>query len=473
MFEFAIIPIISPSFFNQGIQIVQPYSLQLKSGYKEILMLTLPISLALVVPFLNITINNYFIGHIGESELGSAGLTGVFYLIVAVIGNGLNSALQSLMSRKAGENKPEEIGMIFGRGILTAILFSIIAIALTYLIAPVIFEMTIRNEGVRERVLDFIYVRVWGLPFLYLFQSGNALLVGTSNSRFLFVGTVFEASINILLDYLLIFGHWGFPELGFQGAAWASVISEMAGMFVVLCLILLKKMHIQFSLFRHLNFDREKIFLILKTSAPLIAQYGISLISWFFFYTLIEHKGERALAISNIMRNVFIFCGIFIWAFASATNTMVSNTIGQKKEEEVMPLVHRIMKLSFSFSLILFLILNIFTRTCLGFFGMPEDFVTDAEPVMRVVTAGFLLMSISVVSLNAVTGTGDTTINLLAEAVAIVAYCFYVYQVIEVKNYSLSVAWSSEILYWIIILTIAYTYMRIGKWRKSIFPVKD
>jgi MATE family multidrug resistance protein len=449
---------------------VHSTSLQLKSGYKDILLLTLPISFALIIPFLNVTINNYFIGHIGESELGTAGLTGVFYLIIAVIGNGLNSALQSMMSRKAGENKPEEIGKIFGRGLITATIFSIVAIALTYLLAPLLFQYAIRNAEIRERVLDFIYVRVWGLPFLYLFQSGNALLVGTTNSRYLFVGTVFQAGSNILFDYLLIFGHWGLPELGFQGAAWASVLSEIVGMLVVFSLILFKKMHTQFALFKHINFDRDKIIHILKTSAPLIAQYGISLISWFFFYTLIEHKGERALAISNIMRNVFMFCGIFIWAFASATNTMVSNTIGQKKEKDVIPLIHRIMRLSFAFSLIVCLFLNLFTRICLEFFGMPEGFVTEAEPVMRIVTAGFLLMSISVVALNAVTGTGDTTINLLAELAAIIIYCIYSYYVIEIKNYSLNIAWASEIIYWIIILAITYSYMRTGKWEKFNSP---
>ena len=165
-----------------------------------------------------------------------------------------------------------------------------------------------------------------------------------------------------------------------------------------------------------------------------------------------------------------MFCGIFIWAFASATNTMVSNTIGQKKEKDVIPLIHRIMRLSFAFSLIVCLFLNLFTRICLEFFGMPEGFVTEAEPVMRIVTAGFLLMSISVVALNAVTGTGDTTINLLAELAAIIIYCIYSYYVIEIKNYSLNIAWASEIIYWIIILAITYSYMRTGKWEKFNSP---
>ena len=456
-----------------GPQQVHSSSLQLKSDYRQILQLTLPISLALVIPFLNATINNYFIGHIGESELGSAGLTAIFYLIVAVIGNGLNSALQTLMSRKAGENKPKEIGQIFGRGVLTAMIFSIIAVVISYIITPYLFHSAIRNEIIRDRVIEFIHIRIWGLPFLYLFQACNALLVGTGNTRFLFVGTVFQAGSNILFDYLLIFGEWGFPALGFQGAAWASVFSEIVGLMVVLLLISIKKLHRTFFLFHYLNFNRKQIIQILRTSAPLIAQYGISLISWFFFYTLIEHKGERALAISNIMRNVFMFCGIFIWAFASATNTMVSNIIGQKMENEVMPLIHRIMRLSFSFSLIICLFLNIFADSCLTFFGMEQNFVEEAIPVLRTVTMGFMLMSVSVVSLNAVTGTGDTVVNLMSELFAILIYCTYIYYVIEIKNYGLVIAWLSEVIYWFVILCFAYLYMKSGRWKKSILPGVD
>jgi len=441
-------------------------SLQLDTSYKTILKLTLPISLALIIPFLNVTVNNYFLGELGESELGTAGLTGVFFLIVAVIGNGLNNALQSLISRKAGENDPQQIGLLFGQGIKVALAFSIVAMTVTYLVVPVLFNALLHDEAVEQRAIEFIQARIWGLPFLYLFQSGNALLVGTTNTRYLPVGTLLQASCNILLDYLLIFGHIGFPQMGFQGAAWASVISEAVGMFIVFGVIKYKKLHLQFYLLNFLKTDWLKTRQILKTSAPLIGQYGISLVSWFLFFALIEHKGERALAISNIMRNVFMLCGIFTWAFAASANTMVSNVIGQKMEHEVMPLIHRIMRLSLLFAILPCLLLNLFSHQCLGLFGMPASFINEAEPVLRIVTAGILLMSVSTVALNAVTGTGNTGINLLAELVAIVCYFLYVYATIEWKYISLGLAWGSEILYWTIIFSIAYMYMRSGKWKQ-------
>ena len=69
-------------------------------------------------------------------------------------------------------------------------------------------------------------IRITGLPFLYVYQMRNALLVGTNNSRYLVLGTLAETVSNILFDYLLIFGNLGFPEMGLKGAALASVIAE-------------------------------------------------------------------------------------------------------------------------------------------------------------------------------------------------------------------------------------------------------
>ena len=87
--------------------------LRLQTGYKQILSLAMPISLALIVPQINFITNNVFLGGLGEKALASAAITGVYYLIFAVIGSGLNNGLQSLIARKAGENQPKELVSCF------------------------------------------------------------------------------------------------------------------------------------------------------------------------------------------------------------------------------------------------------------------------------------------------------------------------------------------------------------------------
>jgi MATE family multidrug resistance protein len=114
--------------------------LRLDTGYKQILFMALPISLAMLVPQINFITNNIFLGMLGERELASAGITGVYYLIFAVIGNGLNNGLQSLIARRAGQNLPKEIGRLFYNGVWVALAIAAMGIALTYLLAPVVMR---------------------------------------------------------------------------------------------------------------------------------------------------------------------------------------------------------------------------------------------------------------------------------------------------------------------------------------------
>jgi len=442
--------------------------LKLTTSYKQILFMALPISLAMVVPQINFITNNIFLGALGEQELASAGITGVYYLIFAVIGNGLNNGLQALIARRAGQNLPKEIGKLFYHGVWIALAIAFLGIGITYLVAPTVLHFTIHNTLIADQVIDFLLIRIWGLPFLYLYVMRNALLVGTNQTRFLVYGALAEALVNIFLDYSMIYGHFGFPELGFNGAAYASILAEGSGLLVLYLVINAKGIHKTFAFFEQTKIEFSVVKVILTISAPLILQFAISIMSWEYFYILVEHHGPRALAISNVMRNIFGLFGIFCWAFASTTNTMVSNIIGQGRQDEVIPLVNRIMKLSLGVSSFIFLILNLIPYWFLTFYSQGEGFVEEAIPIVRIVSVALLLMSVGTIWLNAVTGTGNSRVNLLIEFITIVVYCIYVFFVLEKWNLSLAWGWVSEWVYWISMFVMSFFYMRSGKWRDKV-----
>jgi len=439
--------------------------LRLNTGYRQILFMALPISLAMLVPQINFITNNIFLGMLGEQELASAGITGVYYLIFAVIGNGLNNGLQALIARRAGQNLPKEIGRLFFNGVWVALGIAGLGIGATYLFAPIVLRSFIHDPLIADQVIDFLLIRIWGLPFLYLYVMRNALLVGTNQTRFLVWGTLAEALVNIGLDYGMIFGHFGLPAIGFNGAAYASIIAEASGLFVIYAVIHFKGIHKSFAFFEQTKIDFSIIKLILTMSAPLIVQFAISIMSWEYFYILVEHHGPRALAISNTMRNIFGLFGIFCWAFASTTNTMVSNIIGQGKQDEVMPLIKRVVKMSLGISLFIFVILNLVPEFFLSFYSQGDEFIAEAVPIVRIVSVALLMMSVGTIWLNAVTGTGNTRVNLMIELVTIVIYCVYVFLVLEHWNLSISWGWGSEWVYWLSMFTMAFFYMRSGKWK--------
>ena len=448
--------------------VAAPLNLQVNISYKQILQIALPISASIVVPQINFITNNIFLGGISTQALAVAGITGVYYLVFAVIGNGFNSGLQSLIARRAGESKFDEIGSLFSQGVRIAVVMSIVGMLLTWFVAPTILSWAMKDNVNVKMSISFLNIRVIGLPFLYLYQLRNALLVGTNQSKFLVIGTATEALTNIFFDYGFIYGKFGLPILGFNGAAYASIIAEIAGLVSIFFVVKNNQIINQLHLFKTFVYNHTNTRLILKQSLPLVLQFAISIISWEFFYILIEHHGSRDLAISNTMRNIFGFFGCFTWAFAATTTTMVSNIIGQGLQERVMELLHKIIHLSVGFAVSVCIFLNLFPTLFLSIYGQGNEFIQAAIPVLRVVSTALVFMSFSVVWLNAVVGTGNTKMNLLIETIAIVLYCTYVYLVLEEFNLSIIYGWGSEWLYWISMFAPAYWYMKSGRWKGKI-----
>jgi putative MATE family efflux protein len=440
-------------------------TLKIEVSNKQILSIALPITLSILIPQINMLTNSIFLGQLGTEALGNAGITGVFYLIFAVAGHGLNNAMQSVFSRYAGSGDTSAFKTILSQGIRISLQFAMVCILFTWLIAPLILK-PIAAATAYPQEISFLKIRILGLPFLYLFQMGNAFLVASLNSRYLMIGFICEALVNIILDYLLIKGRFGFPEMGFNGAAVASVIAEIVGMIIVYAVLIKTGLKKQYGLLKSYRFDKIFSKQILKVSLPLIGQYVISVTTWLVFFFLIEARNDHtAKAISNTIRNVFGITGVFTWAFAATANTMVSNLMGQQKEHKVLEAITKIMLWSISLCSVMVLLLNIFPDMFFRLFAQDEAFIKEGIPVIRMVSVGMIFMSAANIWLNGVTGTGKTKMNLLIEIIAITVYLIYTFIFMKVNYISLAMAWSNEIIYWSVVFIFAFSFLKSGRWK--------
>ena len=439
--------------------------LKVQVNNKQILSIALPITQSIIIPQINMLTNSIFLGNLSISALGNAGITGVFYLIFAVAGNGLNNGLQSEFSRYAGGDNTNAFKIILAQSIRISVQLAVAGILVTWFIAPFILQR-VADPNAYPQEMNFLKIRIMGLPFLYLFQMGNAFLVASLNSRYLMIGFIAEAATNILLDYLLIYGHGGLPAMGFNGAAVASVIAEVCGFLVMLLVIYKTGLKKEYALLTTFKYDKKTTKEIIRISTPLIAQYVISVTTWLIFFIFIEALHDQtAKAISNTMRNVFGLTGVFVWAFAGTCNVMVSNLMGQKREDKVLDAIKRIMMWSFALCVLMCLLINIFPALFFSLFGQGKEFVAEGIPVIRMVSCGLLLMSIANIWLNGVTGTGKTTINLMIEIIAITGYLIYTWIFMKVHYINLTIAWSNELIYWSVIFILSFSFLKSGRWK--------
>ena len=131
-------------------------------------------------------------------------------------------------------------------------------------------------------------------------------------------------------------------------------------------------------------------------------------------------------------------------------------------------IIKKIVRLSTGIALGICVLLNLFPQVFLSVFGQGDDFIKQGIPLIRVVSLAMILMSFSVVWLHAVTGTGNTKVTFMIEAVTIIIYSVYIYIVLEKLKLSVTIGWMSEWLYWTCMFIPAFFYLRSGRWKKKI-----
>ena len=444
-------------------------SLKVDTSIKGIILLTLPISMSKFIPEINYLINATFLGQLGSVELALAGITGVFYLIFSAIGYGLNNALLAIMSRRAGEDNRNEIFSTLWHGLILATLLASVFIIGTWLfVHPIMIAAGMDQVGAKLAG-DFLNIRICGLFFLYSLQMQNAYLISLQQSRYLIIIAIIQSALNLFLDYSMIFGHFGMPELGFNGAAYASVISEFVGMLTVAFFIRMLKISKKYNIVPNFKIYYSTIKLVFTQGLPLMSQYAVSTGAWWVFFILVNRNYTYAeQAVSQAMRNLFGLSGVFSWAFGSSANTIISNLIGQGRGEEIFMIIRKMSKISFLGMLCFVIILNIFPYLFLGLFGQGEGFIASGLGPLRIVSLAMLMLCIGVIWLNAVVATGKTKVVFWIEFTGIMAYTIYIWIVIEMLHLSLEAAWMSEWVYWVMLYVLSFLYLKYGKWQEGL-----
>jgi MATE family multidrug resistance protein len=432
---------------------------------RQILKLAAPISLALLIPQLNFFTNTIFLGRLGTRELGVNGITGVYYLILSMIGYGLASGMQIQMARRAGEGDKVGLSQLLTNGAMLSAMFSLALMLITLWLTPLLFSYSLNDSSNFSLSINFMYIRVWGLPFLMVAQILSAFFIAIGRSRILIWGSLVATVFNVLFDYLFIFGKWGVPAMGFSGAALASVIAELFYCITMVAIFLGQGLHKSYPLARHFHFDLELSQRTLKVASPLIVQFMFSIGGWLIFFIFIEHLGGQSLAASQLLRNIFGIVSVGTWALATTCNTMVSNIIGQGRSEEVTGIIVKICKLSLLYAVIVCVVLLAFSHEFLAIYSDDISLILYAIPSLRVIVLATLIMSISTVVFNGVVGTGNTVINLTIEMTCVGTYLIYCYVIISRWHSPLYVCWGSEFVYWLSLLACSSLYLRSGKWK--------
>ncbi|MBI9053472.1 MAG: MATE family efflux transporter [Bacteroidales bacterium] len=436
--------------------------------YTEIWKIAYPIILGSVVQNIISVTDTAFLGRVGELELGAAAIGGVFYLALIMLGFGFSIGSQIIVARRFGENKQKEIGKIIEHSHYFLIVLAVLLIISMRNFMPFIFSKVLDSNEIRVSTERYLNYRIFGLFFAYINFGFRAFYIGIAKTKVITWTTIFMALTNVFLDYVLIFGKLGFNEYGIEGAAIASVIAEIVACIFFIFYTWKFSDHKYYGLFTFERFQFSLLKRIFTVSLPMMMQNFISLTGWFFFFLFVEKMGEHSLAISNIIRSIYVVMLIPIWGFTSAANTLVSSAIGQKRQHEVIPLIIKILKLCLSGVVVLVLINVIIPEKVISIYTNNQSLIQDSLPTLYVVSISSLFLTIGFVFFSGVSGTGMTKISFLIEVIVIVVYVLGTYLLVNLPSTSIELVWSIEIFYGILIGALSFAYLKLGNWQNKI-----
>lgn len=435
--------------------------------YKRIWNVAAPIILGSVAQNLINFTDTAFLGRVGEIALGASALGGIFYLAIIMLGLGFGTGAQIIVARRFGEKELKKIGPIIDHSILFLFLLAIVVYALIQYGAGWMLGTVVKSQAVYQETMAYLEIRSFGVFFAFMNMAFRSFFVGITKTKVITYTTFVMAAVNIFLDYVLIFGHFGAPIMGIEGAALASVIAEAVALLFFFIYMGSTINFSDYSLFKFVNFSLKQLLSILKISVPVMMQSFISLSVWFIFFLFIEKLGETSLAVSNIIRSVMVLLMIPIWGFATATNTLVSYLIGLKRENEVMLLIGKILLMTFSGVLTIVSFGLFFPRLVMEVYTNDPHLVEIGIPALYVVSIGALLLSIGFILFNGVSGTGKTNISLTIEIIVVSIYLTYTYLMVNQFGGTFVEVWTAEWLYGSLLAIFSLVYLKMNKWKAS------
>jgi multidrug resistance protein, MATE family len=432
---------------------------------KDVLRLATPVTLGMLTFTLLSIVDTAMLGRLGALPLAAAGVAGVLYFAVVFPISSMSVGTQSLVARRFGEGNLTQCGPILNTGLILCLSLGIPLVIAAPWLARIIAPLSSNDPQVVESGAVYLHFRLLGSPFMLLNFVSSGFFAGIGKTKHQMVSSIIITITNIVLDYLLIFGHAGFPAMGIQGAAIASSIALGAGTVYYVIVLVMPGYRSRYNVFLRPWFAARWLRPMVRLSSPILAQRILSNGAWAVFFSLIARIGTIELAATNVMRSIFHLSIMAAVGLGTASAALLGQNLGADKPERAEKLAWESVKLA-TYAMIAVGILFVFAP---GFVfriytNDPSVIAAGRLPLMLLgpiqLCAGFAL----VLSLS-LQGAGNTRYVMGVEFLSVMLYLPTVYFLGLRTSLGLVGAWTGEYVYWILLSIAMVWKFRTGSWK--------
>lgn len=400
-----------------------PSQFSIQAEAREFLKLAVPLAGAQVAQAGTGFVDTVMMGWLGQDVLAAGGLATIIFMAFMMTGVGLISGVSPLVAEAYGAGQTQRIGQLLRQGLWIALLLSIPGMQV---IAHL--DGLMRQFGQAETTVilsdNYLSVMAWGLFPAIAFAALRGCIVALSKARPVMLIVIAATSFNIVGNYVLGFGKFGFPELGITGLAIASISAHWV-MFLSLLVYMLwhKPLH-EYSLFDSLHHLQPKILQqLLWIGGPIgvaaVLEYGLYTTVSFFMGAL----GTPVLAAHQVVSQTVIVLFMVPLAMSFAATVRVGQWFGQRDWEQIRQAAFVSIGLAASFMLLTGIVLFTYPRQIVGLYlNLNDPANTNAVDIsisiMKIAAFGLVLDGLQRTANGVLQGLQDTRIPVLLGTVA-------------------------------------------------------
>ncbi|MBS5936945.1 MATE family efflux transporter [Clostridium sp.] len=387
---------------------------------KKFLKKTIAIGIPIAVQaLLNTTLNlvdTMMIGTLGESTIAAVGLANKVFFVFTLLLFGIVSGSSILTAQYWGKRDVKNIRRVLGISLIIGLSGAVIFMLAGLFIPKVVMSIFTPSEGTISIGASYLAIVAISYPLTAITNCYISLLRATNQVKAPVFISIVSILVNVVLNYTLIYGNFGAPKLGVQGAAIATVIARLVECLSILAVVYISKGPAAAKIKELVTFDKEFIKKYLITVSPVIANefmWGLGVTMYSLVY---GRMGDEAVAAITITQNVEQICVVIFQGLSSATAVILGNELGANKIKDAERHSKSFFVLQFMLTIVMGIVCLLIRTPLINLFSVPENIAIDITRCLTVFVCYLPFRMFNLINIVGVLRSGgDTKASLLLD----------------------------------------------------------
>ncbi|NVJ65052.1 MAG: MATE family efflux transporter [Gammaproteobacteria bacterium] len=425
----------------------------------QVLQISLPIVGGMISQNVLNLVDAAMVGTQGSAAIAAIGLAGFINFMAVAFFMGFAAGVQAMVARRMGENRESEAAFPLNGALMMITIAAIPVSIVLFFLAPEILSFLNDDPELLKEGVPYLQARFAGIWAIGLNFSYRGYWSAIKRTEYYLRTLLVMHSLNILLNYCLIFGNFGFPELGTMGAGIGTSVSLTLGTFYYHYLA--QKHTSEFGYLKHLA-RWATLKDIIKISLPSSIQQLFFAAGFTALFWIIGKVGTNELAAANAITNVMLVGILPCIALGIGAATLVGQALGRKDPQDAYLWGWDVSKMALIFSIGLGIIFYLFTDPIMGIFLKEEAALKAAHWPFKLSALVIIIDAVGLVFLNALSGAGYTKppmyVSLITQWLMFLPVAFYLG---PIMGLSFTLIWVAYGVYRVI-QTLAFIWL----WQK-------